>query len=149
MSAVDTAKDVAARVVTGIHEFVFRATDGRLLGRVAGMPVVMLTTTGRKSGKARTTMLTSPVRDGEKVVLVASYGGDHRHPAWFLNLRANPDVEIIMAGVHRSMRARVATPAEKAAIWPSVVEAYSGYGGYQRRTERDIPVVILEPVAES
>ena len=145
MSAVDSAKDVAARVITGFHRFVFKATDGRLLGRVAGMPVVMLTTTGRKSGTPRTTMLTSPVQEGENVVLIASYGGDDRHPAWFLNLRANPAVEITMQGRRRRMVARVASPEEKAAMWSAVVNAYRGYGGYQQRTERDIPVVILEP----
>jgi len=68
VSAIEAAKDVAARVITGVHEFVFKTTDGRLLGRVAGMPVVMLTTTGRKSGKRRTTMLTSPVQNGEVVM---------------------------------------------------------------------------------
>ena len=145
MSAVDTAKDLGARLMTGFHEWVFRASDGRLLGRVAGMPVVMLTTTGRKSGKPRTTMLTSPVQEGERVVLVASYGGDDRHPAWFLNLRANPDVEVTMLGRRRAMRARVATAKEKQRLWPSIVQTYRGYEGYQRRTERDIPLVILEP----
>src|SRR5438094_378897 len=95
------AKDAAARFLTGLHGSVFRATDGRLLGRVAGMPVVMLTTTGRKSGKPRRTMLTSPVQEGDRIVLVASYGGDDRHPAWFLNLRDHPDVEVTMLGRRR------------------------------------------------
>ncbi len=148
MSAVDAAKDAAARVITGVHEFVFKTTDGRLLGRVFGMPVVMLTTIGRKSGKRRTTMLTSPVQDGEKVILVASYGGDDRHPAWFLNLRADPTVDVTMLGRRRSMLARVATQEEKAAMWPDVVKAYRGYGGYQQRTDRDIPLVILEPAPD-
>jgi deazaflavin-dependent oxidoreductase (nitroreductase family) len=120
-------------------------SDGRLLNRFFGMPVVRLTTTGRKSGKQRATMLTTPVHDGDRVVLVASYGGDDRHPAWFLNLRANPDVQIIMLGRRRAMRARVATAEEKAELWPRIVAAYKGYGGYQQRTDRDIPVVILEP----
>jgi deazaflavin-dependent oxidoreductase (nitroreductase family) len=139
------AKDVLARSLTGVHETVFRASDGRLLGRLAGMPVVMLTTTGRKSGKPRTTMLTSPVQEGHQVVLVASYGGDDRHPAWFLNLRDDPDVEVTMLGRRRTMRARIASAHEKAALWPRVTAAYRGYEGYQRRTGRDIPVVILEP----
>jgi len=141
------AKDAAARFLTGLHGSVFRATDGRLLGRVAGMPVVMLITTGRKSGKPRSTMLTSPVQEGDRVVLVASYGGDDRHPAWFLNLRDHPDVEVTMLGRRRRMRARTASADEKAELWPRITATYRGYAGYQRRTERDIPVVILEPSA--
>jgi len=138
-------KDVAARMVSGLHRTVFRLSNGRLANRGFGMPVVMLTTTGRKSGKRRTTMLTSPVQDGERLVLVASYGGDDRHPAWFLNLRDNPQVELTMGGSTRPMRARAASAEEKADLWPRVVDAYKGYGQYQRRTERDIPLVIVEP----
>lgn len=109
--------------------------------------MVLLTTTGRRTGKKRSTMLTSPLSDDGRVVLVASYGGDARHPAWFLNLRAHPDVTVTMAGGERGMRARVAFDAEKAALWPSIVAAYNGYGAYQHRTDRDIPVVVLEPHA--
>jgi deazaflavin-dependent oxidoreductase (nitroreductase family) len=138
-------KDVGARLVTGLHEAVFRASNGRLANRGFGMPVVMLATTGRKSGKRRTTMLTSPVQDGDRVVLVASYGGDDRHPTWFLNLRDDPAVELTMDGTTRPMRARIASSEEKADLWPRVVAAYKGYGQYQKRTERDIPLVILEP----
>ncbi|MDQ6854453.1 MAG: nitroreductase family deazaflavin-dependent oxidoreductase [Actinomycetota bacterium] len=139
------AKDIGARLVTRFHEAVFRLTNGRFANRGFGMPVLALTTTGRKSGKKRTTMLTSPVQDGDAIVVVASYGGDDRHPQWFLNLRDNPDVEITMNGTTRPMRARVASPEEKAELWPRVVEAYRGYGQYQRRTDRDIPLVICEP----
>jgi len=138
-------KDAAAKLVTGIHRAVFTASGGRVGGRVMRMPVVMLTTTGRKSGKRRTTMLTSPVQEGENVVLVASYGGDDRHPTWYLNLRDDPDVEITIGGRHRHMRARVATPEERGALWPRIVEVYRDYGNYQTRTTREIPVVILEP----
>ena len=76
---------------------------------------------------------------------MASYGGDDRHPAWFLNLEAKPDVEVTMSGQTRAMRARVASSEEKAALWPRIVAAYRGYDGYQHKTERDIPVVLLEP----
>ena len=138
-------KDAVAKLVTGIHRVVFTASGGRVGGRLMRMPVVMLTTTGRKSGKRRTTMLTSPVQEGDNVVLVASYGGDDRHPTWYLNLRDNPDVEVTTGGHHRHMRARVATPEEKDALWPRIVEVYSDYGSYQTRTTREIPVVILEP----
>jgi deazaflavin-dependent oxidoreductase (nitroreductase family) len=141
---VVNAKDIGARIVTGFHEAVFRLSNGRIGNRGFGMPVLILTTTGRKTGKQRTTMLTSPVQDGDSVVLVASYGGDDRHPTWFLNLRDDPQVEITMEGRARRMRARVATPEEKAELWPRVVAAYRGYGQYQKRTERDIPLVICE-----
>lgn len=140
-------KDVIAQVATPFHRSVFTATNGRAMGTVSGMPVVMLTTTGRKSGQRRETMLTSPVHDDERVVLLVSYGGDDRHPAWFLDLQADPDVEITMEGKRRRMRARVATAAEKAKLWDDVVRAYKGYGGYQKRTDRDIPLAILEPAA--
>ena len=139
------AKDIGARLVTGFHEAVFRISNGRIGNRGFGMPVLALTTTGRKSGKKRTTMLTSPVQEGDAIVIVASYGGDDRHPQWFLNLRDNPDVEITMNGKTRRMQARVASPEEKAELWPRVVEAYRGYGQYQQRTDRDIPLVICEP----
>ena len=138
-------KDAAARLVTGIHRAVFTASGGRVGGRVMRMPVVMLTTTGRKSGKRRTTMLTSPVQEGDNVVLVASYGGDDRHPTWYLNLRDHPDVEVTMHGRHRTMRARVASPDERSELWPRIVDVYNDYGNYQKRTTREIPVVILEP----
>jgi deazaflavin-dependent oxidoreductase (nitroreductase family) len=142
---VANAKDIGARIVTGFHEAVFRLSNGRIGNRGFGMPVLILTTTGRKTGKQRTTMLTSPVQDGDQLVLVASYGGDDRHPTWFLNLRDNPQVEITMDGRARRMRARVATQEEKEKLWPRVVAAYRGYGQYQKRTERDIPLVICEP----
>jgi len=90
-------------------------------------------------------MLTAPVVDGDRVVLVASKGGDDRAPDWYRNLLAQPEIELTMAGQRRPMRARRASPAEKAELWPRVVAAYSGYAGYQRRTERDIPLVICEP----
>src|SRR5215211_6497433 len=126
-------KDAAARFWTSLHEAAFRASNGLLFNRLGGMPVVMLTTTGRRSGRPRSTMLTAPVRDGERLVLVASYGGDDRHPAWFLDGRA------------RRMRARVASAEEKAALWPRVTAAARNYAQYQRQTARDIPLVILEP----
>ena len=145
-SLLREGKDVAARLVNLVHRNLFRTTNGLIGGRIAGMTVVELTTTGRKSGKQRSTMLTSPIHDGDKVALVASYGGDHRHPTWFLNLRDNPDVEIRMLGRHRRMQARVAGDEERGELWPRVTAAYRGYAQYQRNTDRQIPLVILEPV---
>ncbi|HEX8002344.1 MAG TPA: nitroreductase family deazaflavin-dependent oxidoreductase [Mycobacteriales bacterium] len=138
-------KDVAARGITGFHHALVRVSGGRVGGRLVGMPVVILETTGRKSGQVRRTMLTAPVVDGDTVVLVASYGGDDRHPQWYLNLVAQPDVAIELGGVRRAMRARVATAEEKAALWPRITKAYRGYAAYQKRTDRDIPVVLLTP----
>lgn len=116
-----------------------------MLNRFSGMPALVLTTTGRKSGERRTTMLTAPIAHDTKVVLVASYGGDDRDPAWFLNLQAHPSVTVTMGGRDRTMAARVASPEEKAELWPRVVRAYKGYAGYQEKTRRPIPLVILEP----
>jgi deazaflavin-dependent oxidoreductase (nitroreductase family) len=139
------AKDMMMRVVTGCHQAVFQLSNGRLGNRGYGMPVLQLTTTGRKSRKRRTTMLTSPVQDSDRIVIVASYGGDDRHPTWFLNLRDDPKVEVTMDGETKAMRARVASSEEKAELWPRVIAAHRGYEQYQKRTDRDIPLVILEP----
>jgi deazaflavin-dependent oxidoreductase (nitroreductase family) len=141
----DSVKDLMARTVTSVHQAVFKASGGRLLGSFGGMPVLILTTTGRKSGKRRSTMLTAPLREDDRIVLVASYGGDDRHPAWFVNLRAHPEVTVTMGGRTRPMRARVASAEERAELWPRVTSAYKGYEGYQQRTSREIPLVILEP----
>lgn len=135
------------RFVTRLHEAIFRASGGRVLGRAAGMPVVMLTTTGRKSGRKHTSMLTSPVKHRGGIVLVASYGGSDRHPAWFLNLQANPDVDVVTREHSGPMQARIASAEEKAALWPQVTAAYGDYAVYQTRTTRDIPLVVLEPVS--
>jgi deazaflavin-dependent oxidoreductase (nitroreductase family) len=92
-------------------------------------------------------MLTAPVHDDGRYVLVASKGGDDRHPEWYLNLVANPDIELTVAGTTMPMTARTATAEEKAELWPQIISAYKGYAGYQRRSARDIPVVICEPRA--
>ena len=109
------------------------------------MPVVVLVTTGRRSGRPRDVVLSSPVVEGERIVLVASKGGDDRDPEWYRNLVADPAVELTLHGVTRSMTARTADAAERAELWPRVVAGYPGYGDYQRRTTRQIPLVICEP----
>ncbi len=136
-------KDTMLKSVNLVHRTLVGISGGRIGGKLAGMPVLELETVGRKSGKRRTTMLTTPVHDDERLVLVASKGGDDRHPAWFLNLREHPDVKVKMGGDAKAMTARVATADEKAELWPRITEAYKGYGGYQDKTDRDIPVVIL------
>ena len=139
------AKDIIARVTSGLHRTIYEVSGGRLLGSVFGMQVLELETIGRRSGKARKTMLTAPLSSDERMVLVASYGGDDNHPAWFLNLRANPRVKVTANGETQSMTACVATEEEKADLWPQVTAAYPGYAGYQDKTDRDIPLVILTP----
>ncbi|MCU1492704.1 MAG: nitroreductase family deazaflavin-dependent oxidoreductase [Acidimicrobiaceae bacterium] len=116
-----------------------------MLGSAFGMPVVELHTVGRRSGQPRSTMLTAPIVDGDRVVLVASKGGDDRDPDWYRNLVACPQIELTMAGRRRPMSARRASDDEKTELWPLVVAAYDGYGRYQHRTARDIPLVICEP----
>ena len=137
--------DAGFKTVSQAHRAIVHLTGGRVLGSVAGMPVVELHTVGRKSGRPRSTMLTAPVIDGDRVVLVASKGGADRDPDWYRNLVADPDVELTMSGRRRPMRARQASPDEKAVLWARVTAAYQGYGGYQDRTGRDIPLVICEP----
>jgi deazaflavin-dependent oxidoreductase (nitroreductase family) len=137
--------DLKLKTMNTLHRGVLRLSGGRLGWRAAGMPVVELTTTGRKSGQSRVVMLTSPVQEGHAIVVVASRGGDDHHPAWFLNLRDDPDVEVAFGGKpKRRMQARVATAEERAALWPRVTDAHKGYAGYQTKTDREIPLVLLE-----
>ncbi len=140
--------DLAFKAMTQAHRTILHLTGGRVLGSAFGMPVVELHTVGRKSGLPRSTMLTAPVIDGDRIVLVASKGGDDRDPDWYRNLIAHPDAELIMAGRRRPVRARPAAPDERAELWPRVVAAYQGYAGYQRRAHREIPLVICEPRTE-
>jgi deazaflavin-dependent oxidoreductase (nitroreductase family) len=144
MSRLDQVKDVGFRFVPRLHKAILDLSGGRAMKSIYGMPVVELHTIGRKSGQRRTTMLTAPIISDEQVVLVASKGGDDRNPTWLLNLQANPDVELTVSGQTGKYRARVATSEEKAELWPRIISVYKGYAGYQTRTSRDIPVVILE-----
>jgi deazaflavin-dependent oxidoreductase (nitroreductase family) len=139
-------KDRVFRIATNLHRVTFRLSKGRIFGRAMGMPVVELGTIGRKSGKQRSTMLAVPIIEHDRLVLVASFAGDDRHPAWYGNLRANPRVRATIGGSTRTMIARTATEEERAQLWPRVIDTYDGYHRYQERTDRPIPVVILEPV---
>ncbi len=138
-------RDSISKVVNTIHRTLFTSTNGKLGGRIAGMPAVVLTTTGRKTGEKRESMLTAPVVDGDTVVLIASYGGGPKHPQWYLNLQADPNVQITRAGTTTNMVARTASPAERAELWPRITATYKGYAGYQEKTDREIPVVIFDP----
>lgn len=137
--------DLGMRAMNGVHRMLLVTTRGRLGWTIGTMQTVELHTIGRTSGQRRSTMLTAPVYEDGRYVLVASKGGDDRHPFWYLNLLAEPDVELTIRGVTRQFRARTASSAEKAVLWPRIVAAYPGYGAYQGKTERQIPVVICEP----
>ena len=145
MDVRDALTDCSARALNVAHRF-WMSVSGGMFGRTVGsMKVVELHTVGRKSGKHRATMLTAPIAEDDRVVLVASKGGDHRDPDWYRNLVAAPDVELTIDGNRSPWRARTATAQEKADLWPQITSAYSGYRDYQRRTDRDIPVVICSP----
>jgi deazaflavin-dependent oxidoreductase (nitroreductase family) len=131
--------------MTHAHRLLVKASGGRLGTTMGPSPVVELNTIGRSSGKRRSAMLAAPVVENGTYVLVASKGGDDRHPFWYTNLLAEPNVEITVDGVTHAMRARAATVEEKAELWPRVVSAYRGYAAYQEKTAREIPVVICEP----
>lgn len=133
-----------------INVKLYRATGGRLGGkwRVGsafpwGIPVCLLTTTGRKSGQPRISPLLF-LEDGDRIVLVASQGGLPKNPMWYLNIRANPEVTVQIKSRIRQMRARVATDEERAELWPRLVDLYADFDNYQSWTDRQIPVVICE-----
>jgi deazaflavin-dependent oxidoreductase (nitroreductase family) len=122
----------------------YRASRGRLFGRIGRAPVLLVTTTGRRSGKRRT----APVlylADGERLVVIGSNAGSERPPAWALNLRANPNAEVQVRGERRQMRARVAEGEERGELWRRMNDQYGGFDDYRARTGRDIPVLVLEP----
>lgn len=141
----DRLTDLSMQAMNAAHRSLLVLSRGRLGWKIGPMPVVELHTVGRKTGRRRSTMLTAPIHEPGRVVLIASKGGDDRNPFWYLNLLAQPDVELTENGITRPMRARTAGEAEKADLWPAIVRAYSGYAGYQKKTTRDIPVVICEP----
>ena len=133
------------RRLMGGHAAVYRATNGLIGHRFPGFaPMLLVDHVGAKSATKRTSPLVY-AQDGENVILVASKGGYPKNPAWFHNLMANPDTSVQIGSRRRPVHARVADPQERKRLWPKVVEVYGGYEDYQRRTEREIPLVILEP----
>jgi F420H(2)-dependent quinone reductase len=135
------------RGLSKTHLVVHRLSRGRFLGRVAGMPVLLLTTTGRRSGKARTTPLTF-FRDGADLVVIASNGGADRPPDWSLNLQQNPRAVVESGTDELTVQARTASAEERERLWVGITATYSGYARYQRKTARQIPVLILTPDGE-
>lgn len=133
---------VVQKGITTLHRTAFDVSGGRLGATVAGNPVSILTTTGRKSGQSRDTPLFA-YADGDDFIVVASNGGTAAPPAWFLNLQANPEGMIRSGGSTHAIRADVMTPEEKATWWPELTKRYPSYASYQAKTDRDIPVLRL------
>lgn len=141
---VDRSWPVLRRVM-GAHATAYRLTGGLIGHRMPGAPpMLLLDHVGAKSATVRTTPL-AYLRDGDNVVIVASKGGHPRNPAWFHNLVAYPDTTVQIGSKRRAVHARVADGEERARLWQEVVQLYDGYRGYQERTDREIPLVVLEP----
>jgi F420H(2)-dependent quinone reductase len=139
--------EVAIWIMSRLNTWIFRASGGRLGNKfLRGAPVCLVTMRGRKTQQLRTVPLIY-LEDGRDVVIVASKGGMDDHPLWYLNLKANPDAEVEIGTTRSRVRARTASAAEKARLWPRLVEIYPDYADYQARTTRDIPVIILEPAS--
>jgi deazaflavin-dependent oxidoreductase (nitroreductase family) len=132
------------RGMLSLMVYLYRTTGGRIVGKVQGLPVLLLTTTGRKSGKLRTVPL-GYLRDGSTYVITASYGGLPRHPAWFFNLESHPEATMQVKKVQMQVKAETANPEKKRELWARLLEVAPGYANYQKRTSRGIPMVILRP----
>jgi F420H(2)-dependent quinone reductase len=136
--------DRGFRILGGVHRSVYRLTGGRIGGKIGPARVLLLTTTGRKSGLPRTQpLLYTPAGDGYAVI--ASKGGALQHPLWYLNLRANPNVEVTVGRETKKFRARDAEGEEREGLWRAMTRVYAGYDRYAEKTSRRIPVVVLEP----
>jgi len=132
------------KTTTAINQFLFQLSNGRIGGRFGKVDILLLTTMGRKSGQARTIPL-QYFRDGDDIVQLPSNAGDDHHPAWWLNVQANPNGVMQIGGEKTKVEARKATQEEKTRIWPHVTAIYPGYDEYQTRTTREIPLVLLRP----
>jgi F420H(2)-dependent quinone reductase len=133
------------RILGGAHCLVYRLTRGKVGGRIAKMPVLLLTTTGRKSGRPRTQPLTY-TGVGEGYAVIASKGGATHHPLWYLNLRHDPLAEVTVGRETHTVRARDAEGEERERLWRQLADVYPGYDRYARKTSRQIPVIVLEPI---
>jgi len=128
--------------VTKVHRAIYQRTDGRVGARLAGLPMCLLTTVGRKSGLPRTLPLAC-FPDGNDIIVVASNGGQNHDPAWWLNLKEQPEAEVQLGREHRQMTASRATTEEHARLWPWLMQHNPAYARYEQRTSREIPIVIL------
>jgi deazaflavin-dependent oxidoreductase (nitroreductase family) len=135
---------LAWKLGSGAHAGVYRATGGKVFGRMGESPILLLNTVGRKTGRKRTSPLLY-VMDGEDFVIIASKGGAPTHPAWYLNLKANPDATVEVGDRKVRVRAEEVDSEVKVRLWQKMVEMYPTYDDYQRKTKREIPLLILRP----
>ena len=140
------AANLALKLGSSVHAGVYRATGGKLFGRMGKSPILILNTVGRKSGKKRAIPLLYVV-DGEDFVIIASKGGTPTHPAWYLNLIANPDATVEVKDRKVRVRADEVDGEEKARLWQKMAEMYPTYDDYQKKTKREIPLLVLRPRA--
>jgi deazaflavin-dependent oxidoreductase (nitroreductase family) len=135
---------LAMKYFARAHIWAYEHTDGIVGSRLLWFPAALVTTTGRKSGVPRTTP-TLYLRDGDRVILPASFGGRDADPAWYLNLQSNPKVQVQIRGDHLEMVARDATEEERKRLWPKLIKMYPPYRNYREATDRVIPLVVCEP----
>jgi deazaflavin-dependent oxidoreductase (nitroreductase family) len=133
---------IAMKVLGAIHRWLYRVSSGKWSQTFFGSPILLLTTTGRRTGRPRTWPLTY-LPEGDRFIVIASNGGQPNHPAWYLNLRANPQVSVQLGDRTSVMIAQTAEGDERTWLWSRVVEEYPAYAGYQQKTDRQIPVVVL------
>jgi len=136
--------DRMAKYLSSLHRVLYRTTGGRIGRRLVHNDMCLLTTTGRHTGKEHTVPLLY-LRDGDRLVVIASWGGRDRHPEWYLNLLEHPSATVQVLEERRPVTATTASADERAVWWPRVLDAYDGYADYESRTDREIPVVFLDP----
>ena len=136
--------DLFLKGMNTVHKTILALSGGKLGWTAGNMPVLELTTIGRKSGQPRSSMLTAPWSDGETMAIVASAGGNDSHPSWFLNLSDNPSVSVRTSDGTKEMTARTTSGDERTQLWDEITSKYKNYADYQSKTEREIPVVVLE-----
>jgi deazaflavin-dependent oxidoreductase (nitroreductase family) len=135
-------RQLAMRAFIATHAALYALSDGRIGGRMGTLRILLLTSTGRRSGRARTVPLVF-FEDGERLVVIASKGGAPRDPLWWENLQKRPEAVVQIGGEKRNMRARLASPEERARLWPRIKQENPAYAEYEKRTAREIPVVLL------
>jgi len=141
---VAPVRDRTAKYLSALHSVLYRSTRGLVGRRLVDNDMCLLTTTGRRSGKPHTVPLLY-LRDGDRLVIVASWGGRDRHPQWYLNLLADPAATVQVLGERWSVQAETVGANDRASWWPRILDAYDGYAVYESRTDREIPVVFLNP----
>lgn len=145
ITAVQRRYPILYKALNLVHERIFTWSRGRVAGTLRGMTSVRLTTTGRKTGTQRTTMITSPLVEDDEVVLVASYRGGPHHPAWYLNLKAHPTIPVERRGFRGLMTAETLHGEERERLWQRITALHPRYAKYQARTDRELPLIVLRP----